>query len=64
LEKISLKEQTIDSVENEYKKYIEIENDINEAEYVYVLALPINKFLLKENGNNSYSIIITREPKV
>lgn len=64
LEKISLKEQTIDSVENEYKKYIEIENDINEAEYVYVLALPINKFLLKENGNNSHSIVITREPKV
>lgn len=64
LEKISLKEQTIDSVENEYKKYIEIENDINEAEFVYVLALPINKFLLKENGNNSYSIVITREPKV
>lgn len=64
LEKISLKEQTIDSVENEYKKYIEIENDINEAEFVYVLALPINKFLLKENGNDGHSIVITREAKV
>jgi hypothetical protein len=66
LEKIASKEQSIDNVDSQYRRFIEIENDINSADYVYTLALPTNKFLLKEKeeGTNQWSIIITREPTI
>jgi hypothetical protein len=48
LSKIKTREQTIDNVDNQYKKYIEIENDINNSDFIYTLALPTNKFLIKE----------------
>lgn len=66
LEKINTKEESIDNVDSKYKRYIEIENDVNSSEYVYVLAMPVNKFLLKETelGSNNWSIIITREPTI
>ena len=66
LNKIKTREQTIDNVDNQYKKYIEIENDINNSDFIYTLALPTNKFLIKETeyGSNKWSIVITRDPVI
>ena len=66
LSKIKTREQTIDNVDNQYKKYIEIENDINNSDFIYTLALPTNKFLIKETEywSNKWSIVITRDPVI
>lgn len=61
LSKVERKEQSIDSVNSNYRKYIEIEDTVNKADYVYVLALPIDKFLFKED-NWTEKIIVTRKP--
>lgn len=61
ISKVERKEQSIESVNTNYRKFIEIEDTINKADYVYVLALPIDKFLFKED-NWTEKIIITRKP--
>lgn len=61
LSKVEKKETTIDNVNSKYKKYIEIEDAVNKADYIYVLALPIDQFLFKSDWDLE-KIIITRDP--
>ncbi len=54
----------ITTVDPQYKKYIEVEEEINNADYVYVMALPLDKFLIKEDADWKQHIVITRKPEI
>jgi len=64
LNEINTKEIDINSINQEYKKYIEIEEVINSSDYVYILALPLDKFLIKEDKDWKQYLIITRNPEL
>lgn len=62
ISKVEKKEQSIDWVTTNYRKYIEIEDTINKADFIRVLALPIDKFLFVEDNDWTQKIIVTRKP--